>query len=502
MEKSKKIKLNFATGVLSEILTLVFGIIIPRLTLTNYGSEVNGLVSSISQIYAYVALAEAGVGTATLQALYRTVGREDKYGTNSVLAATNVFYRRTGFIYLLAIAAFSIIYPLFVESDVPTVTTILIIVFLGLGSVISYFFQAKYSIFLQAQGENYVLTTLNMLTTVFKNAAKIVLMLLGMNVVFVQMIGTAVSLIQMAFILIYVRKRYSWLDISVKPDFQSISQSKNVIVHQISSLIFNNTDILILTAFCGLKIVSVYSLYGLVYSITTTFSGLIISSLIFSLGQKFNVDKGGFIRDYDAVETLFFAIIFCLLTITDFFILPFLQVYTAGIEDINYIDVYLPIIFAANVILNNARIVAGHTIGFAGHFKQTQWRSVLESAINLSTSLLLVGKLGIYGVLLGTFIALLYRTNDILIYTNRHILNRSAWKTYRRLAVFLALFVGLKLLSKMLTLEMNNYFTMVMYAIPYAIICAGLYFAASYLIDKKSTQYLLSIVKTKFLHKT
>ena len=37
-----------------------------------------------------------------------------------------------------------------------------------------------------------------------------------------------------------------------------------------------------------------------------------------------------------------------------------------------------------------------------------------------------------YGVLLGTIAALLYRTNDVIIYANWNILGRKPWKTYRR----------------------------------------------------------------------
>ena len=90
-----------------------------------------------------------------------------------------------------------------------------------------------------------------------------------------------------------------------------------------------------------------------------------------------------------------------------------------------------------------ARRTSSQVINFAGHFQQTQWRSVLESAINLTVSIFLVSKIGIYGVLLGTIAALLYRTNDIIIYTNRKILNRSPWKTYRRWGVNMGLMIAL-----------------------------------------------------------
>ena len=208
MNNSKKVSLNLTLGIASEALTIVLGIVVPRLILTSYGSEVNGLLSSVTQIYSYVALLEAGIGTATVQALYSTVGVNDKEGTNAILAATNRYYHRTGILYLIAILFFSIIYPIVISTEIPLITVVLVIVFNGLGSVINYFFQAKYFLLLQAEGKNYIQTSLTMVINVFKNIAKIVLMALGFDVVFVQAIAMVVSLIQMLYIIWYIKKYY------------------------------------------------------------------------------------------------------------------------------------------------------------------------------------------------------------------------------------------------------------------------------------------------------
>ncbi len=118
MKDTKKISYNIIFGFAAEALTILLGFVIPRLTLKSFGSEINGLVNSVSQIYSYVALLEAGIGTATLQALYKTVANKDKHATNRILAATDKQYKRTGIFYILAIAIFSIVYPLVVKTTV------------------------------------------------------------------------------------------------------------------------------------------------------------------------------------------------------------------------------------------------------------------------------------------------------------------------------------------------------------------------------------------------
>ena len=69
----------------------------------------------------------------------------------------------------------------------------------------------------------------------------------------------------------------------------------------------------------------------------------------------------------------------------------------------------------------------------AGHYKQTQWRAVLEAIINLSVSLLLIGRFGICGVLLGTCASYLYRTTDVITYTAKHFLPGTLRRSFMRI---------------------------------------------------------------------
>lgn len=95
----KQIFKNVFSGVLGQIITLGLGIILPRLFILSFGSEMNGLLSSINQFYVYIGLLEAGVGTATLQALYAPISSQDKVKINSILSATNLYYYKTGIFY-------------------------------------------------------------------------------------------------------------------------------------------------------------------------------------------------------------------------------------------------------------------------------------------------------------------------------------------------------------------------------------------------------------------
>ena len=152
MNRRKSI-LNIGIGIGSQILSIALGIIIPRLFLTNFGSEMNGFLNSIGQIFAYFALLEAGVGAATLQALYGPLANSNKKEISGIMSATDHYYKKTGRLYLMAVLVVAVGYPLAVSSNIPAWTMIIIILFNGVPGVISYYFQGKFIILLQAEGE-------------------------------------------------------------------------------------------------------------------------------------------------------------------------------------------------------------------------------------------------------------------------------------------------------------------------------------------------------------
>ena len=144
---------NITWGILAQIITIGLGIFIPRLVLVNLGSEANGLLNSVSSILAYMALLEAGIGTATLQSLYKPLGNSDRESVNRIMSATHHFYRRTGFVYLLIVIALSIGYTAIIDANLSKISIFLVVLLSGLSGVLSYFFQGKYRILLSAEGK-------------------------------------------------------------------------------------------------------------------------------------------------------------------------------------------------------------------------------------------------------------------------------------------------------------------------------------------------------------
>lgn len=493
---------NIFFGMLSQIISIALGIIIPRLVLVSLGSESNGLLSSVNQALVYLSLLEAGIGTATLQALYKPVAEEDKSSINQIMAATNIYYKRVGLYYFIATLSLAIIYPIVVKSSLSYFTIFSVILLSGLSQVINFFFQGKYRILMQVEGKNYILTNLGTIINVFTSISKIILLLLGCDIIVLQLMYFIFSLLQMIYIMKYIKKNYKWLDLSVTPNYDAISQKNSVLIHQISGLIFQNTDVLILTVACGLKVVSVYSMYVMLFGMIGTTISTINSGVSFAMGQAYNTDKKKFNILYNAFETYNMSLTFSLYCVATIFIIPFLKLYTAGVTDVNYFDKLLPYLFVATYLLSNGRSAAQRVIEYAGHFKLTQDRSIIESVINVIVSLVGVVKFGIYGVLLGTIAALLYRTNDMILYSSKKLLKRSPFKTYLKWGTNLLLYITFIIIFNkvLLKISLDNYLIIILCAGLVSIVVVSIFFIVGSLIDKESFKYCTSFMR-KYIKK-
>lgn len=464
--KSKKSTYNLMASLIYKIGTCVIGLLIPRLFVMSYGSEINGLQSSVSQIFAYIGLIEAGVGEATLQSLFAPVSRKDHERSNAILSATTFYYNKIGIIYfgILVIIAFgySIVVP--VES-VSYITIVAYILFSGLATGINFFYQAKILLVIQAEGDNYINSLVTMGIYFLTSAIKIGCIVAGFNIVVIQMGYFLVNLIGTLVYYRIAKKKYSWINFHEKPDMESISQKNAVLVHKVAGIVFQNTDIIILTLVCGLEVVSIYTMYKLVINMITTIIASFADSFNFIFGQIYNGDHR---KDYESVidtfNVFYSAIAFALFTVTNILILPFLRLYTNGM-DINYIYPILPFLYIIIEVLQVGREAMLRTITVAGHFKKTLYSAMAEMIINLVVSIVAVfifkyiwGEIaGLYGVLLGTIMALLYRTIDINRYANHNILKRGSFKTNKVIIVNIFLYLIVVLVTGMINLNIKSY---------------------------------------------
>ena len=298
-DKDSRIKHNLTSSIVYQIVLIALSFLVPRLYLENFGSEVNGVLTTIKQIFTYMCLLEAGVGLATTQALYKRIGNKDYKSASAVLSATNSYYIKTGMVYLGIVLVIAVVYAYFVPTPIDSNTLFFIVMLNAIPSLFSYFVQAKYRILMEVDGRKYVINNAETILQLASNAGKILVLVLTDSLILIQLVYCIIALVQLVFLYLYAKHRYKWLDLKAKPDFDAISQKDSVLVHKLSGLVFNNTDVLLISALCDLNAVSVYGIYNLFFSQVQNFITSVVSSFTFALGQMFHTDREKFDKLYN-----------------------------------------------------------------------------------------------------------------------------------------------------------------------------------------------------------
>ncbi len=464
----KKSTANLITGVFYQVINTLMGLVLPYLFITSFGSETNGLLSSVTQLFVYVELLEAGVGAAAVQAMYQPIANRDREGINGVLAAANRSYLRTGALYVLCVAGLALVYPLFIHSGLSQGTIAAVVFFQGCGGAVSYLASGKYVLLLKAEGKLYVNNSLNLIASILRNAGKIAAIALGYGVVTVQIVHFSITVARALAVVIYVKWKYKWVHPWGKPNFQAISQHGSALVHQLTWLVFNHTDVMILTFVTGkLALVSVYSLYLLVFEAIQNMLDIIGNGLQYKLGYSAQVSLGAFRKYYRRYEAGFLSVSFALILVAYLLVQPFIRLYTAGVNDVDYLPPGLPELFAAMKLLSIVRQLNRQAADAAGHFRRTRKYSVIEMIINLGLSLLLAPFWGIYGVLVGSIAALLYSLLTYTRYTNKEILETNCRRSSVLLILYLLLAVIMGTAGKLLLpAECTGYPQLILLACP------------------------------------
>ncbi|MCM1321059.1 MAG: hypothetical protein NC041_05310 [Bacteroides sp.] len=442
--RKKEAALIIFSNLTLQVVTALCGFILPPLVISAFGSSVNGMVSSITQFIAYLNIVEAGVGAASVAALYKPLAERCAEGRNAILSAAARFYGKSGAVFVLLVFALSFVYPLAVGTEVDRIQAGLMVLVLGITGAAEFFLIGKYRVLLTADKKLYVISFVQTFAVAVNTAVAAVLIRLGFSILAVKLCSSLVYLSRYAFIVLYCRRKYADLNFKSEPDFAAISQSRNALVHQIGGLVVFNSPLVIIAVLCSLADASVYAVYAMVFSAISNLLGAFSNGMQAVFGESLVKDSPDATRKlFSRFETLFFAAEGWFYAMAYILIMPFMQLYTKNMTDADYIQPVMAKLFVAVGVLNNLRNPAGNMINAAGHFQKTQWRSLAESAINVVFSVAFTLKFGFIGVLLGGICSYAYRTFDIIIYSARKILGALVFISLGKIAVFFALYAAI-----------------------------------------------------------
>ena len=418
----KKLMLNTVSSLALQAVTVICGFILPRLILQFYGSEVNGLVQSITQFLGIITLAELGIGQVIQSSLYKPIAKKDNDGISCVVSSGEKFFRKIAIILLFYVAVLVVFYPYIINDSHDWLYIATLVLAISISSFAQYYFGIIDKILLNADQRGYIHYFSQIVVLVINTVACVILVKCGATIQLVKLVTSILFLIRPIAVRLYINKFYA-LNRKIRYTEEPIKQKWNGMVQHIAAFVLDGTDNIVLTLFSTLQSVSIYSVYNIViYGLRQLYQSAIagVHSIIGELWAKKEIERLNKIFGFVEI-TLHFSTVF-LFGCTAVLILPFVEVYTYGITDVQYIQpTFAYLIIAAHTCTclkstYNMLILAG------GHYKQTQKCHIVTATLNIVISVVGVIFWGIVGVALGTLISMAYQLVWMAYYTSQNLL--------------------------------------------------------------------------------
>ena len=464
MNKSK-LKNNVIVGLVGQLPVVLLGFILPRAMIVGYGSDVNGLLSTISQIFTYMALLEAGIGQAAKNALYQPIVQNDRNRISFILSVSRNYFRRLTFYYGSGVGFLAIALPFVLNTTVDRIVIVLVVLLEGMSGVLSFFFVQTISIMLVADGRSYINNVIIVTDKILNYAVRIIMAGCGVNIVLLQAAYFVITILKVVFYYIYFKREYAWVDLRAASGYEKLKDRNAYIITEIAWTLFSSTDMIVLSVFVDTKMSSVYYVYNMIFSGLNFLLNAVYSSINYLLGQAYHTDLKKYEKMHDAFISVFVGGMTVLVSTAYILCIPFINLYTNGVTDIDYVYKAVPLLFCLVQLFSWSRHIGGNLTGIAGYAKETSYISMAEAFINILLSLVLVTKFGIVGVLAATVVALPLKVLWCIYVSDKKVMHRSYKTSFKILGINYLLFAVVVLCNKKLDLNISCYGQFAVYAI-------------------------------------
>ena len=422
--RTKRFFYNSISTAFYQIISMITGLIIPRIMLKYYGSEINGLVSSINQFIIYFNLVEAGLSSAAIYALYKPLADKDYESINSIVSATRRFYIQSGLIFMSLVVGLAIVYPLYVRTELLNLSSVsFVVLILGANGVLEFFTLAKYRVILTADQRAYIISIASLVQIVINTLIIVLLGIMQVNITILHLVALLSIFARTLILQIYTQKNYPFLDFNEEPNYKALNKRWDALYLQILGAVQKGSPVVILTFITkNLRLISVYTIFNMVIGATNRILSIFISGLSASFGDVIAKDENKVLQKaYNEFEFVYYFIISFVYSVSFVMIMPFIRIFTKGVTDINYDLPAVGFLFVLNGLLYNIKTPQGMLVISAGLFKETRIQTTIQGLIVVVVGIILTPFLGITGVLIGSILSNVYRDLDLLFFIPRRL---------------------------------------------------------------------------------
>ncbi|MBR3584857.1 MAG: hypothetical protein IKO00_02435 [Oscillospiraceae bacterium] len=400
--------LNIVTGLGGYVLNLILGLICRMVFTRTLAVEYLGVSGLFSNILSMLSLAELGIGSAIVFALYKPLAQDDRPKIASLVQFYGKCYRVIGI--TVAVIGASLIPFLHLLIDEPNIKENIYLLY-GLylfNAASSYFFSYRASLLMAAQ-RNYLVTGIGYLFTITQSVLQTIWLFATheyIGYLIIQFLGTFAYNITVSLI---AKKEYPYIaDKGIQPIEREernrlVRNVRALVIWKLCGLLVNSTDNIIITYFNGLIAVGLASNYTLLSGTLNSLINLFFNGLTASVGnhnaQEDTEHKYALFKSINLANFWMFgwASIGIFVCSSDMVQLLFGSHYVLPIK--------IPFIIALNFYMVGMQSAVWMYKNTMGIFHQGRYLLLLTAAINLVASIWLGKLLGLFGILVATAIS-------------------------------------------------------------------------------------------------
>lgn len=438
--RTKNATRNIVWGIAYKISTLFLPFAVRTVMIYSLGSEYLGLSSLFTSVLNVLSLAELGVGSAMVYAMYKPIAEKDIDTVCGLMNLYRKIYRIIGVIIIIVGVAIMPFLHKFISGDVPDDINIYLLFIIYLintaGSYLLFAYQASV---LNASQRNDVASKVNMFTGIAKNVFQIVILLLLRNYYGYVLLLPITSFAANIITAVCARKMFPEYSCGGTVETKLIKEIKSKVMAlfavKITSVIYNSVDSIVISAFLGLVALAKYNNYYYIMSAIISIVTVLFTSITSSIGNSIVLesDQKNY-KDYMNLSYINAWIVgwctVCLLCLYQ----PFMKLWVG--EELMF-GMGIVICFCVYFYAFQLKSVQSAYKDAAGLWKEDMWRSYAANAFNLVMNIILVQLVGIYGILLSTILALTVITYPWQTWMiHKKLFHCSMWGYLKKLAVY------------------------------------------------------------------
>lgn len=411
--RTENVARNVVVTFFAQLIITFFLFVNRTIFIRLLGEDYLGLDGLFGSILTVFSLAELGIGNAIVYSLYKPIAENDTYKARQYIE----LYRKAYNVIILFIFVVGICLApfinLIVNSDVvkAQINIIVIYFFFLLNTISSYWLAHRQAILIVNQQQS-VVSLVQLLIKSLVSIIECVLLLLFRNYYLYLVIRIVGNYVQAILISQKAKKLYPTL---CENSEGTLSESevgtvkKNVFalcIKRIGGVVLASTDNIVINSFIALKMVGIYSNYVLIVSSIQTVTVQIFSAMTASIGNYVASNDAKDSKKLFEVYSFFTYLVYgfccvCLYVLTNRFIL------------LMWGEAYLLsklalLLIVLNYFLYGFQASINVFRDTTGLMSQGKYRNLISALVNVVSSLILVQRLGIVGVILGTIISRIF----------------------------------------------------------------------------------------------